>query len=121
MEDNTLSGASNLARLYWLPKSAAHDNTGWSLRHFEAVLTPSCLFERAIVGMLGGWLLYADAHYKAYSTPIGDDGVLGLEWAAIGAGLLGLLNGHLGRLDGGTLDSILRDTLQANGRDMEAL
>ena len=113
--------SKNLARLYCLPKAAGFDRTGWSQRHIQAVTLPVDFFERAFVGMLGGWLLYADAHQKAYGSSIGDDGVLGREWAGIGAGLLGLLNGHLGRLDGGTLDNILRDALQANGINPEEL
>jgi hypothetical protein len=112
---------NNLARLYRLPDAAEQDRTGWSRRHFDAVVLPADLFERALVGMLGGWLLYADAHQRAYASSIGDDAVLGQEWAVIGAGLLGLLNGHLGRLDGGTLDNVLRDTLHANGINLEDL
>ena len=39
------------------------------------------------------------------------------EWARIGAGLRGLLNGALGRLDAGTLDSLIADTLRAEDFD----
>ena len=111
--------AANLARLSWQPPVASFDRTGWSQRHRQAITAPAHEFERAYVWMLAGWLLYADAHRNAYESTICDDGVLGKEWAAIGDGLRGLLNGDLKRLDGGTLDSILNDTLEANGINPE--
>src|SRR5262245_39279191 len=108
-----------LARLYALPPSArdeaSNDWHGWAHQHMEAVYCPKDLFERAVVGMLGGWLIYADAHRQTYGSGIGDDGVLGHDWAQIGAGLSEQLNGQLGRLDGGTLDGILCGTLREAG------
>lgn len=50
---------------------------------------------------------------------IGEDYVLGPEWATIGRALLALLNGETGRLDCGTLDGIIRDTLRAEGTEDE--
>ena len=52
------------------------------------------------------------AHQDAYEFSIHADGVLGAAWAQIGEGLLGLLNGERGRLDGGTLDRAIRDLLE---------
>jgi hypothetical protein len=96
-------------------------NTGnWQRRHNDAVTAPRAGFEAAIVAMLRGWATYAQAHRDAYDSPIGDDGVLGPEWAAIGHAMLGLLNGDLQRLDGGTLDAFIRDTLTANGAEVDA-
>lgn len=94
-----------------------NSDTGWKERHREAVLSPKAGYERAFVEMLSGWLRYADAVRNRWESGIGQDGVLGSEWVAIGSGLRGLLNGELGRLDGGTLDSILAHTLQEEGFD----
>lgn len=65
--------------------------------------------------MLTGWHHYAGVHQHQYESPIGDDGVLGPMWQAIGQALLGLLNGDLGRLDAGTLDAFIRTTLTLGG------
>lgn len=102
---------------YATPSVAA----SWTSRHCAAIMSPRDPFERALVELLTGWLRYADAHESAYGSPVGDDGVLGLEWARIGEALRGLLNGHLGRLDGGTLDSLIARTLEAVGAHTETL
>lgn len=72
-------------------------------------------FERAIEKMIEGWQEYAEAHNATYESQIGDDAVIGEEWAEIGQALLGLLNGELGRLDGGTLSSYIRRVARSNG------
>jgi hypothetical protein len=87
-------------------------SNGWKERHREAVLCPHWDYERALVQMLSGWLRYADAVQNRWESGIGQDGVLGPSWAEIGSGLRGLLNGELGRLDGGTLDALLVNTLR---------
>lgn len=119
MRESQQSGARfpNLGRLYWLPEAARADQNGWSNRHTQAVRIPQSPFERALVSLLGGWLLYADAHRNAYATEIQDDALLGKSWARIGEGLRGLLDGELGRLDVGTLDAILGNTLDNEGAD----
>ena len=76
-------------------------------------------YERALLNMLDGWSEYAKAHKDACGSPIGDDAVLGSDWQEIGRALLCLLNGELGRFDGGTLDSSIRGTLVANGFEDE--
>ena len=96
------------------------DTTGWRTRHVSAIVAP-VKAERPIVHMLKAWLEYADTHEAAYETRIGDDYVLGPQWAAIGGAMLALLNGDLGRLDGGTLDGIIRDTLSAEGFNPDEL
>lgn len=112
---------NNLNRLHALPPAALRDTTGWSTRHLKAVTSPGTGFERAYVEMLRGWLRYADVHATRYDSGIGDDGVLGPLWARIGDALLGLLNGDLGNMDGGTLDGIIRDTLLAEDFDPDTL
>lgn len=67
--------------------------------------------------MVQGAATYADAHAKRYESKIGDDGVLGPAWCDILRGVLTLLNGEMGRLDGGTVDGLIRDMLQAEGFD----
>lgn len=102
---------SNTRSLYNLPACAANDKTGWSRRHLAAIGCPKPGLEAAFVGLLRAWLEYADAHASQYESTIGQDGVLGPEWARVGAALRGLLNGDLGRMDGGTLDGLLCDML----------
>lgn len=58
---------------------------------------------------------YADEYQLEFGSKVGDDGVLGEHWADIVRGLRGLLNGPLGRLDGGTMDKILLGMLQREG------
>jgi hypothetical protein len=88
----------------------------WKARHEQALRAPTPgTHEAALVGMFGAWVAYAEAHRRAYDSPIGDDGVLGDEWRAIGHGLLGLLNGDLGRLDGGSMDRAIRTVLEHAG------
>jgi hypothetical protein len=93
------------------------NDTGWQDRHNTAIRLPNSQ-EDPLVRMLQGWANYAMRHGTNYDSSIGDDGVLGPEWEAIGNGLLGLLNGNLGRLDAGTLDAFIRDTMSANGIDV---
>jgi hypothetical protein len=65
--------------------------------------------------LIRGWALYADAHRERYGSGIGDDGVLGPEWAKMGEAIRGLLNGDIGSLDAGTLDAFIGETLRAEG------
>ena len=87
----------------------------WMRRHVEALEMPVAPFETAVILMLQAWNLYAMGHRDRYGCLIGDDGVLGREWAGIGRSLLGLLNGESGRLDRGSLDRWIRRTLLENG------
>lgn len=92
---------------------------GYWQRHEDALryttVTARPALERAMALMLAGWAMYADAHADEYESGIGEDGVLGPDWEAIGKALRGLLNGHLGRLDAGAIDSALLGSLQAEG------
>lgn len=109
------------SRLFLLPDRAKLDNSGWTARHLSAVTQPAPGFESAYVGMLRGWLLYADIHRERYDSGIGADYVLGPQWARIGAGLRDLLNGELGRMDAGTLDALIANTLTAEDFDPDDL
>ena len=92
---------------------------GYWARHRDAVTRPRGA-ERPIVGMLAAWLLYADLHRERYEAGIGEDYVLGPEWAKIGSAVLGLLNGDCGRLDCGAIDGLIRNVLKAEGFNEEA-
>ena len=65
--------------------------------------------------MAKGFAQYAETHQRQFESTIGEDYVLGPEWAQIGKGILGLLNGETCRLDCGTVDGFIRDTFTANG------
>jgi hypothetical protein len=98
---------------------------GWQDRHDAALRVPATTgirkpFETALVEMLKGWQKYALDHKERYDRgTIGEDGILGPEWEAIGDALRGLLNGETGRLDCGTLDGFILDTMKENGIETE--
>ena len=92
---------------------------GWKERHLKAVANPRHIAEGPLLYMIQGWIDYAASHKSRFGSEVGEDYVLGDEWFAIGMALLGLLNGDLGRLDGGTLDTIIRDNLIEQGYDCD--
>lgn len=92
----------------------------YAAQHQEACINPRPGFERALVRMLRGWLEYAEVYEGRYESRIGDDGILGPEWEAIGEALRGLLNGEAGRLDCGTIDSIILDAMRDAGVDVDS-
>ena len=97
-----------------------HLGEDWAARHRRAVNYPQGS-EIGVVLLLKGWDAYANAHGAIYESRIGEDYVLGPEWAKIGGAILSLLNGDLGRLDGGSLDHVIRHNLEAEGFDPEDL
>jgi hypothetical protein len=92
----------------------------WALKHDEAIDRPRG-FEVPIVRMLHFWEMYAVEHQKRWESPIGEDYVLGDYWTDIAKGIRGLLNGETGRLDCGTLDSFILETLRENGVETDGL
>lgn len=64
---------------------------------------------------------YADWHESHYGTPVGDDGVLGDAWLDAIKAMRRLLDGDLGQLDAGTIDTLLADMAVAAGFDSKAL
>ena len=98
------------------------DMGGWKARHDSAIVlarpTGMCRpFETPIAGMLHLWAQYAADHKKEYDAQIGDDYVLGPAWEELGDSIRTLLNGQTGRLDCGTLDAFILDTMSKNGVD----
>lgn len=90
------------------------NDTGWQDRHVDALRAPRG-FERPIVDGIEAWARYADTHRTRYESSIGEDNVLGGAWLDWGRALRMLLNGETGRLDCGTLDAFILDTLAAEG------
>lgn len=89
--------------------------TGWDRRHNDAVIAPGR--REAIIPLLKAWARYADAHKSQHETLIGEDGYCGPYFEEIAHGINGLLSAELGRLDGGTLNTFIRETLAENGCD----
>jgi len=98
----------------WISPKRDPLRTGWTVRHNKAVFYPTGP-EKGIMQILSGWEDYADRHRKRYESLIGDDGFLGPQWEAIGDALRSLLNGELGRLDGGTMDGAILKIMEDNG------
>lgn len=104
--------------LSYLPKMP--NTGGWQDRHTRAVTGSFALVqcsdnERAMGRAIGAWCDYARNHEARFGSKIGDDYVLGPAWARWGFALRDLLNGDCGRLDCGTLDTILHDNLADQG------
>jgi hypothetical protein len=98
------------------PSNTIPDTNGWKDRHLRAIQD-----RQPIAVMLAGWARYADEHRERFESSLGDDRVLGPMWAAIGSAILGLLNGETGDLDCGTLDAFIRNTMIAEGVNLEDL
>ena len=93
--------------------------TDWKTRHDEARRTPRDPIERALVGLLNNARLYAVTHEARYHAPIGEDYVLGPAVQDILTAIRVLLNGELGRLDGGELDRELVTLAEAHGLTLD--
>lgn len=102
--------------------TVAHGNgdhvNHWVKQHAGAWLSPRGA-EAPIVNLIKAWLNYADKHEEDLGSSIGEDYYLGDRWADIGFALRDLLNGELGRLDGGTLDGLICGALDAEGWDTD--
>jgi hypothetical protein len=84
-------------------------------RHDRAFHAPKAGFESAIASSLVALRDYAVAHECTYGSPLAQDGVLGDAWLDMLRGLRALLNGELGRLDGGFLDGAICNLHRAAG------
>ncbi len=69
--------------------------------------------ERPIVKLWTAWTDYAQEYKKRYEQDIQEDYILGDAWRELGQNLLRLLDGNIGRLDAGTLESIVTENLQS--------
>lgn len=94
-------------------------NADYISKHEHAFHTPRPGFEAAIACGIVALRDYACAHEQRFGSPLADDGVLGDEWLQALRAFRGLLNGELGRLDGGFLDGALCNLHQAAGFEGE--
>ena len=93
------------------------NTTGWQERHELAIRSPRGL-EVPLVAMLKAWSLYAQQYYVQFESKIGNQAVLGPAWKSIGDSLRTLLDGETGdRLDRGTIDKFILDTMKENAVD----
>jgi hypothetical protein len=93
---------------------------GWGARHRIAWYAPTAV-ESPIVELFTALAHYADHHQARFESPIGHDRVLGVGWLMIAKAIRIMLNGDLGRLDGGTLDALLFSMTEAAGFEREEL
>ena len=89
---------------------------GYQVRHVRAWHNGG-----PIVGMIRALALYADMHAERFESPLGEDYVLGPAGLDMLKGLRTLLNGELGGLDCGTLDTLAHDMAEAAGFNRGAL
>jgi hypothetical protein len=75
------------------------------MQHLQAWYAGRDGFERGIVAGIHGLAHYAAGYEAQFGDSIATDGVLGEAFAAQLRGWRALLNGPLGRLDGGFLDA----------------
>lgn len=92
---------------------------GWQFQHKIGVTAPTMDKERSLVELFSGWARYAENHEARFDAKIGEDYILGVAWTEIGQALRTLLNGEIGRLDAGTLDSFLLNTAAEHGINLE--
>jgi hypothetical protein len=92
----------------------------WGRRHCSAWSDPRGpeMPIRLMFQVLAG---YADAHAIRFESPLAEDGILGQAWLDMLRGLRTLLNGDLGRFDGGTLDALAHAIADAAGFEPEAV
>jgi hypothetical protein len=83
------------------------DPHDWRARHRAAEQRPT-QGEKAILQLIDALNYYQETHRDIHGSQLAEDGVLGERWIKMVRGAIGLLNGDLGRLDGGTLDAHLR-------------
>lgn len=87
-----------------LPLIANQNRSGYS---------PS--WEAAILSIVNGMELYAALHLDRYDDIIGNDGYFGPAFENMLDSLRDMLNGERGRLDGGLMDTRLRNFAKQNG------
>jgi hypothetical protein len=80
-------------------------------KHLAAIASPNSS-EAPILGLFKAWLMYADDYLNQKGRQVGEDGNVGSEWADIGKGIEGLLNGRIGRLHRKTLHGLIDHALR---------
>jgi len=87
----------------------------WKERHARAYRTPRQGVERALRSIIDGLEEYARGHEAANGSKLSEDYILGEYWISAWSDVRGLLNGDIGRFDGGSLDRRLGDIATAGG------
>jgi len=103
------------------PIRRMHDsgsNVEWMHRHLQAWHHPRPA-EAALKELIMAWANYATQHFVRHLSHIGEDGFLSKPFISTGQSLLLMLNGDLGRFDGGTLDALIREIAQCAGANLE--
>ena len=77
-------------------------------------------WENAILEILNGMKLYAKMHELRYEEKIGNDGYFGPVFEHMVQCMKNLLNGEMGRLDGGEMSHMLQDFCKANGLEFSS-
>ena len=104
--------AASQVQSYW--------EQSWQYRHQLALVDPDAV-EAPIVNLLKVLDTYDRQHVTQFGSAVANDYVLGAAWLEIARAARTLLNGDLGRLDGGSLDKILLDLIRTAGFDENEL
>ena len=88
--------------------------TTWHYRHDQALADPDAV-EAPIVNLLKVLDTYDRQHVTRFGSATANDYVLGAAWLEIAKATRTMLNGDIGRLDGGSLDRILLDLIVTAG------
>ena len=104
-------------------KTARKGGNGWGARHADGMHQPRPGHEAALVGLVNALAEYIDGH-ATMDYKVADDGYCGPYWRDIASAAVKLLSGPTGepaRLDGGTMDGMLRDLAELAGFDSDDL
>ena len=89
----------------------------WAERHLAAWRAPEG-FEIALKAMIVGLSVYGRETQRQFSSQLGADYFLGPACKEIAEAIIVLLNGDLGRFDGGTLDALVRAICVEHGIEL---
>lgn len=86
----------------------------WQQRHVSALKSPKG-FEAPILSLIEGLQDYRVEHEARYGSKIGEDHFMGKLYLDLARTIIKLLNGEIGRLDGGSVEQLVRRQLGAAG------
>ena len=90
----------------------------WAALHLDAWRNPQG-FELPLWHLIRGLAQYGVRMQEQCGTKAGDDTVLGPAFKDIAEAILTLLNGNIGRFDGGTLDALVRAICAEHGVELD--
>ena len=91
-----------------------YKSESWKNRHVRAWLSPKG-FEVPITAMVSALGDYRVEHEARYGSKIGEDHFMGKLYLDLARTIIKLLNGEIGRLDGGSVEQLVRRQLGAAG------